>query len=1113
MKKKYKAEYSYNTKNNNYNNNNNYNSSSYTQDGSIANMNEVIDANSTGYYDANYSYSKKENQKNYGKQYGKKTEYYGTKNKENYNYTYIQSPYKTEKALDVVNNIENSINGRIEVGAENKLVNDNLNEIDINKPISQEDNKNKKNTFEVPELTRKLITELIEKKIECLVCSEEILHENECEIWSCDVCYSILHIKCIKNWINKLNSNNESKEFKFTCPHCSNLFVYDKLPVYNCFCGKYNTLKKVDFSSILIPHTCGKKCEYNICEHINCSLPCHPGPHIVCKKISTVYCYCNKEFKELPCNVVRDPNSKEFEGYSCERKCGKSLVCGYHSCTYPCHNGECPGNEANIGESTLISSKCEMCLKESELKIRTLVEELEILALEANIDINFTSFLSDYLLKGKLPCGKHYIENFSIEKTLKDFFQILRISGDNLLVNLKTFIPICSIIDENTCRCESYSLPGKCYLINYKDDLLQLLYTKSEELSLVVPENINENSEDLNNNLKNKKVFYNRIPKSTTCNKPCRTLKSCKNHSCMNICCPLKGKIVRFHRDDPTGAHLCFEVCGKKLKCGKHNCIDNCHRGDCLPCFNIIRDNPLICDCGAYKLDPPYKCTQEPQCNNPCLKPSKCAHGCKLKCHRGECPPCLEIITKKCDCGESLLQNVICSEPVKCGKKCGELLPCGCHFCNEICHEHVENPNFFCSAICNRQMLCGHHCRATCHGEDDCSYSDCSVMTTATCKCGENFRAMPCQDIQRIRRKQIKEERKMKELTDGGEEEDYTHDIKILECNENCTKKERLQIIENSFKGLLEYSADHNKMFIKAKPISTEDPKEISNHVTHFFQLKYTPYQISFAVNKSLLVSKVEDFTENYLSNITNKKETSKILTVESKYSQAVCDFLVNIYNVRINKGSKSDGYNNISITSGSSGRLPKFRLSLLGLLFKHTKFIKPEYNNEKDYPQFKIYHPFEQSILIKNYRVSCSLEEIESHLLKNNIVQNEDDFYISETCSQLCYIHFFDAKRCVKAYNKNINFPSQFQECYLIDQYAGLDNKDKSEFKNAVTYTLSKEFLENLYKYKKNTKYFELLNEYYDNVADIKKEKKKEEILKNTDDEGFVLVTKKKKK
>jgi transcriptional repressor NF-X1 len=88
---------------------------------------------------------------------------------------------------------------------------------------------------------------------------------------------------------------------------------------------------------MIIPHSCGEPCgktRDETCPH-PCTLLCHPGPCPPCSSMGPVrHCHCGKsEFRDR-CGV---PDN----GRSCGSLCVKSLNCGRHLCTDPCHPGPC----------------------------------------------------------------------------------------------------------------------------------------------------------------------------------------------------------------------------------------------------------------------------------------------------------------------------------------------------------------------------------------------------------------------------------------------------------------------------------------------------------------------------------------------------------------------------------------------------------------------------------------------------------------------------------------------------------------------------------------------------------------------------------------------------
>ena len=161
-------------------------------------------------------------------------------------------------------------------------------------------NKIDKEKIIIPELTQNLINDIKKNKLSCLIC--ELPIKKEQSIWSCNKCFSILHLNCITEWIKKnnpnfnINSKNENSILSYTCPHCKYLYESNDYPIYNCFCGKYYQAleeKNKYLDTNLIPHGCGLLCKEKICPHIKtCPVPCHPGPHVQCREEVKIFCYC-----------------------------------------------------------------------------------------------------------------------------------------------------------------------------------------------------------------------------------------------------------------------------------------------------------------------------------------------------------------------------------------------------------------------------------------------------------------------------------------------------------------------------------------------------------------------------------------------------------------------------------------------------------------------------------------------------------------------------------------------------------------------------------------------------------------------------------------------------
>jgi len=635
-------------------------------------------------------------------------------------------------------------------------------------------------TYKAPELTYNLINELIEAEYECMICND-VVNQTE-ETWGCNKCYTIYHISCIYDWIFKLNAEKPDDSlyknkkvasiFKWSCPHCN--FNYtattDNLPKYNCFCKRYykaqeGAQKGIEeykaFNPGLIPHGCGLLCNSKVCRHVTCNLPCHPGPHLACNEIENLICFCGNSKKEVACASL-GPNSDR--NFACERICGKLLNCKRHKCKSFCHEAEC--------EALFRLKKCEECTVEAKLKFMNFLNGLEAkIKIDFKKEVRFAEDLADYIFHGMLLCKSHFVET-NTDDNLRLLIKLVQISGNALIENIKKFIPLCKETVDNSCNCKSKSTKTECFKLNYKEDVIDFLGLADQ---------------------KEKPLDQ--------CAKVCKALKSCKNHTCDRICCELANvKISNYSLDDPNGLHLCLTICNKDLNCGEHKCENYCHRGNCLSCKTIIREGESVCNCGNTRIKAPFTCGSKPQCKLPCIRERNCPHPCSLSCHDGLCPSCEEKVIKVCNCGKVAIENVRCGEAElpKCNSVCDEMLPCGAHFCDLVCHNHSEeyDKNYFCNLACGRQFtFCKHNCKKRCHGESDCWEIECDAKVKISCKCKVNKKDFKCGEVKKL---------------SNNCKEDY-----FISCNDECKKIERLKKIEVAFDGLFKYNQEKNRQLLK----------------------------------------------------------------------------------------------------------------------------------------------------------------------------------------------------------------------------------------------------------------------------------------------------------
>jgi hypothetical protein len=885
-----------------------------------------------------------------------------------------------------------------------------------------------------PEFTINLINGLIEESMECMICNEFI--ERSSEIWSCEKCFTIYHNACIYDWIFKLNSTSETQTaieiYKWTCPHCNYNYTAreESLPIYNCYCRRfYEVQEDKNFNPSLVPHGCGVTCGKEVCVHVSCRLPCHPGPHEPCNITEKINCFCMKTEKDFPCTS----NVKKF---SCNEICDKVLICTKHKCREKCHEGDC--------NSYLKNKKCQQCLLESKKKFYSFLKNLEEkIKVECKVDLKtLADNLSEYIFFGTLFCNKHSVEA-NTDSNLQFLLKLLQISGGKLVDNLKKFVPLCNRKVDNSCDCRSKVSEVECYKLNYPSDILEFL------------------------NLTNYRVKL-----AEKCTKVCKSFKNCKIHRCQRVCCELSNKLIRnFSLDDPEGHHLCLLTCEKPLNCKLHKCENYCHKGNCKSCPNIIREGALLCDCERTRIEAPYQCGSEVNCKLPCNKESSCEHSCKLLCHKGSCPPCEEITFKVCHCKKNVIQKVKCGEKESplCESPCGEMLTCGVHFCQLLCHEHNEeyDINYFCMMPCGRDLnRCKHKCSKRCHGEEDCNEYECELLIKSFCKCKVNFRNIKCGEF--------------KKLVDNSIEGTF-----YIPCSEECSKKERVKKIEKAFDDLLKLSEEKNYKFSSKKddPSSDSINIDVDNKLSKISESKFDQNILTFAKKNIKLIMEIEVMVEKSLKNQQIKNELPKL---EKKYFITLTSFLNTYYKIKVDRIKKGDNWYTLIIDDCTEAVLPKYRLSLFGLLFKFNKFITN--------PKLNIHHPFEMSILIQNYRYSVEMEDLEVYIM-GICSLTRNDFYIDEVEKGKCYIHFFNLELGKKLFYNLKSKPSQFQDCYEI--YHNL--KDDMR-------------LYQLYQYLRDPEYFNLL--YYKDEGSHLEEPNIPSSLEDDgpDADGFIIVSKGKK-
>lgn len=233
------------------------------------------------------------------------------------------------------------------------------------------------------------------------------------------------------------------------------------------------------------------------------------------------------------------------------------------------------------------------------------------------------------------------------------------------------------------------------------------------------------------------------------CSKPCGRLLACGIHPCTIPChpgeCPPCAKTsiqscvcgrTKEPRACATPVWVCGTPCGKSLGCGYHSCTAICHPpGECPPCpLSQVRH----CPCGK-RTDYVLPCTvATPCCGDTCGKLLLCkSHYCAERCHRGNCPSCLQMTVKSCRCGAKK-KEVQCAKSFTCDVKCKRTRDCQRHACNKKCCEECAP----CEQMCGKTLNCKNHkCMSRCH-QGPCY--PCTGQSQVACNCGATSLTVPC---------------------------------------------------------------------------------------------------------------------------------------------------------------------------------------------------------------------------------------------------------------------------------------------------------------------------------------------------------------------------------
>ncbi|CAK7890907.1 FKBP12-associated protein 1 [[Candida] anglica] len=618
----------------------------------------------------------------------------------------------------------------------------------------------------------------------CLVCTSEI--DAFSKIWSCDGCYRVYDLDCIRDWATRGSSTDKSKK-NWRCPAC-NIETNSVPKKFTCWCGKVTNPNP----NQLMPFSCGNPCNepYKECIH-SCGSQCHPAMHPVCGAMGPMMkCACGKSERQLPCLIT-----PYKDGWQCNSPCDTVLCTSGHKCKGACHSGFCGPCDESVpskcycGKSTvdvLCSDRLpKKCHDQSGENWIGYTECKEITTIFHDCGVHSEEFSCQPLPEQTPICkfSPTEIKTCHCGKTKVDPLKRTKCTDE-----IPECENVCGKVLPCGCQCKMKCHSGECVCFN----VLEKSCSCGNQDFLV-------------------RCSFLQAGYTPKCKHKCSVLLNCRKHYHKEICCSYEQVGLKREREKKKAvrngirssladdneimtiepAHICTRTCNRLKSCGLHQCEGLCHNGPCGVCLESSSED-LVCHCGKTVIPAPVRCGTKIECHEQCRRPKDCGHRLEPhKCHENdiECPKCTKLVTKECNCGSRKeMPNVLCSQTnVSCGRICQVPKNCG-HACLKVCSEkctkdNVHSSSTLCQSMCNSVRInCPHLCKQKCHfnkvgKSKKCDATICSEPILLKCSCGRKSKSVKC----------------------GSSLNDTSRIGDVLECDEECLSAIRDAELKKAF--------------------------------------------------------------------------------------------------------------------------------------------------------------------------------------------------------------------------------------------------------------------------------------------------------------------------
>ncbi|XP_074549833.1 transcriptional repressor NF-X1 [Halichoeres trimaculatus] len=699
-----------------------------------------------------------------------------------------------------------------------------------------------------------LIEQLSAEIYECMVCCDII--KVMAPVWSCQSCYHVFHLNCIKKWARSPASQPNDSTGGWRCPACQNVAL--KSPTsYTCFCGK---VTNPEWQRSEIPHSCGDMCGKKRsdvdCNH-PCNILCHPGPCPQCPAFLTKTCICGKTSLPMRCGGT---------ALRCDKVCGASLNCADHSCAQVCHSGACQPCQLQVQQA------CYCGTTNREVPCGTDKEGFDglghfscqkICGRMLNCEAHRCQQVCHYGPCQPCPRSPSLVETCPCGRTPLDKLLDL---GYAKRQSCTDPIPSCGSVCNKTLPCGSSGTVHLCERLCHEGACGPCPLTSTVRCRC---------------GSKTKEIACETIGKEEEfvyiCEKRCNKKRSCGRHKCAEFCCV-------------AVEHKCPQICGYKLNCGLHRCQELCHPGNCEPCWQASFDD-LTCHCGLTIMYPPIPCgTKPPECQNICTRRHECDHPVFHNCHSEEkCPPCTFLTEKWCMGKHEQRGNIPCHlQNISCGLLCNKVLLCEMHTCKRICHSGECLIYGSCQQPCLLPRPdCCHPCGALCHFGESCPHTTCTAKVSVQCDCGRRQEMMLCTEAassyQRYAAIAMASRLSDMRLGDSMDIGPLLTKKELkqmrLECDEECAILKRNQCLAEA----LQIDTSSDPFYVRSTSIYSDSLKETARKDLRFiYQVEDELRNLIELVNKGKAPKKSHCFRPMNRDHRKIIHELAKVYSVES---------------------------------------------------------------------------------------------------------------------------------------------------------------------------------------------------------------------------------------